>query len=218
MLRHPGNTNLNLYFAPTFAGRPLLVSSAPFIREYLHRLDETIKKSIEQYSRVFAFRVDLRLPANTQLPACAYTNQVIDRFIGSFKAKIRHNRRMALISNPKAHASEVRYVWARELGQHGLPHYHLVILLNRDAYKVLGSINSESDNIIHRLQSAWASALGLPGEDIRGTVHIPANADYFLDRGQPEGQDELFKRASYICKAATKFFGDGQHGFGSSRI
>lgn len=218
MLRHPENTNLSLYCAPTFAGRPLLVSSAPFVSEYLNRLDTTIKRSLDQYSRVFAFRVDLRLPANIQLPACAYTNQLIERFIESFKAKIRHNRRMALLNNPKAHASQVRYVWARELGIHGLPHYHLVILLNRDAFAVLGNFKSNSDNIFHRLESAWASALNLSVAAIGGVVHIPDNPVYYLDRGQSEGQNELFKRASYLCKAATKAYGDGQHGFGCSRI
>lgn len=217
MLRHPENTNLNLHYAPVFAGRPLVAGHAPFIGEYLTRLDTTIKRSLEQYARVFAFRVDLRLPANIQLPACAYTNQVIERFIESFKAKIQHNRKMARLHNPKAHASSVRYVWARELGKHGLPHYHVVILLNRDAFTVLGSIHSHSDNIIHRLQSAWASALGLMVEEACGAVHIPDNPVYYLDRGQSEGQNELFYRASYLCKSATKAFGDGQHGFGSSR-
>ncbi|MCO2952435.1 inovirus Gp2 family protein, partial [Pseudomonas aeruginosa] len=28
---------------------------------------------------------------------------------------------------------------------------------------------------------------------------------------------DLFHRASYLCKAATKSYGDGQHGFGCSR-
>jgi len=218
MLRHPHNTNLTLYNAPSFAGRPLLVESAPFISQYLGRLDETIKRSLEQHARVFAFRVDLRLPAHGQLPACAWTNQVIDRFLESFKAKIKHNRQMALIQNPKAHASQVRYVWARELGQHGWPHYHLVILLNRDAFNSIGNFKSTSDNIFHRLEAAWASALSRSVETICGAVHIPEEPIYCLDRGESEGQDELFKRASYLCKAATKFFHDGHHGFGYSRI
>jgi hypothetical protein len=28
----------------------------------------------------------------------------------------------------------------------------------------------------------------------------------------------LFYRASYLCKSATKAYGDGQHGFGASRV
>ncbi|MGH8381325.1 inovirus Gp2 family protein [Pseudomonas sp.] len=218
MLRHPVNTNLSFHYGPGFLGKPIQVDKGPFIREYLNRLDETIKRSLEQYSRVFAFRVDLRLPLGPPLPAFAYTNQVIERFIESFKAKIRHNRSVAHLTNPKAHSSNVRYVWARELGQHGLPHYHLVILLNRDAFTVLGNFKSNSDNVFHRLESAWASALSLPVAAIGGAVHIPDNPVYYLDRARSEGQHELFERASYLCKAATKAYGDGQHGFGCSRI
>ncbi|NWC91067.1 MULTISPECIES: inovirus Gp2 family protein [unclassified Pseudomonas] len=218
MHRHPTNTNLSLHYGPVFLGKPIQVDKGPFIQEYLSRLDETIQRALEQYSRVFAFRVDLRLPTNTQLPACAYTNQVIDRFMESFKDKIRRNRRMALLRSPKSHGSCVRYVWAREIGQHGLPHYHLVILLNRDAFTVLGNFKSNSDNIFHRLESAWASALRLSVEAISGAVHIPDNPVYYLDRGQSEGQNELFKRASYLCKAATKVYGDGNHAFGASRL
>jgi hypothetical protein len=219
MPRHPVNTNLSLHSGSEFLGRPILADKGPFIREYLNRLDETIKKAIDQYARVFAFRVDLRLPVNTQLPACAYTNQVIERFIESFKDAIRRNRRMALLRTPKSHGSNVRYVWAREIGQHGVPHYHLVILLNRDAFCVLGNFKSNSDNLFHRLESAWAAALRLAVEAISGAVHIPEGKPvYYLNRGQAEGQDALFKRASYLCKAATKVFGNGQHGFGCSRI
>ncbi|MGF0239968.1 inovirus Gp2 family protein [Rhodococcus sp. IEGM1300] len=218
MLRHPNNTNLRLYYGPDFLGKPIQADKGPFVYEYLSRLNETVQRTLDQYSRAFAFRVDLRLPTNVQLPACAYTNQVIDRFIESFKAKIRNNRRMARLKNPKAHGCNVRYVWAREIGQHGLPHYHLVILLNRDAFTVLGNFKSNSDNIFHRLESAWAGALRLSVEAISGAVHIPDKPVYYLDRGQSEGQNELFKRASYLCKAATKVFGDGQHGFGCSRI
>jgi hypothetical protein len=218
MLRHPVNTNLSLHYGSDFLGKPIQSDKGPLIREYLSRLDETIKKTVGQYSRVFAFRVDLRLPTDAQLPACAYTNQVIERFLESFKAKIRHNRRMARLNNPKAHVSNVRYVWVREMGQHGLPHYHLLILLNRDAYTVLGNFRSNSDNIFHRLESSWASALCLDVEAVRGAVHIPDKPVYYLNRSQSAVQNELFYRASYFCKVATKVFGDGQHGFGCSRI
>ncbi|MPQ70845.1 inovirus-type Gp2 protein [Pseudomonas sp. MWU12-2323] len=82
----------------------------------MKRLNETTKRALDAHSRFFAFRVHLHLQINVQLPACAYTNPVIDRFIESFKDKIRRNRRMALLRNPQSHGSSIRYVWAREMG------------------------------------------------------------------------------------------------------
>ncbi|HHZ6935311.1 inovirus-type Gp2 protein [Pseudomonas paraeruginosa] len=54
-----------------------------------------------------------------------------------------------------------------------------------------------------------------------GLVHIPKNAEYLIDRvkRQVKGDelDNLFYRASYLCKKATKSYGDRQRGFGTSR-
>jgi hypothetical protein len=218
MLRHPNNTNLRLYCGPDFLGKPIQADKGPFVYEYLNRLNETVQRTLDQYSRVFAFRVDLRFPVGTQSPDCGYTNEVVGDFVASFKAKIEHNRNKARQLNKHSHNSKVRYVWAREEGQGGKPHYHLVILLNRDAFNALGYYTSDRNNIFSRLQQAWANALGVTVEEAAGLVHIPVNARYELDRDKPEKQADFFYRASYLCKAATKVFGDGQHGFGCSRI
>ncbi|WP_338920766.1 inovirus Gp2 family protein [Pseudomonas silesiensis] len=218
MNRHPSNTNLILHNDSAFQGWPIQVDKGPFIQQYLSRLQQTMQCALAQYPRVFAFRFDLRFPTGIQLPGSVYTNQVVERFIESFKAKITHNRSHALQLNKYAHDSKVRYVWARELGEHGKPHFHLAILLNRDAFTALGKLESGRDNMFNRLEGAWASALGLPVEAVRGLVEIPPNPYYHLHRDESVGQAEFFYRASYLCKSATKGFGDGHHGFGSSRI
>lgn len=217
MVRHPGNTNLTLHYDATYLGLPVMLDKGPFVLSYLGRLKQTIDRALTQYRRVFAFRVDLRFPANQQLPADAFTNEIMSRFIASFKAKIEHNRRRALAVDKYAHECVVRYVWAREIGEWGRPHYHLLILLNRDAYCALGSFTSEQSNTCHRLEEAWASSLCLPVAAVQGLVEIPAKPDYKLQRGDPQGMDALFYRASYLCKAATKSYGNGLHGFGCSR-
>ncbi|MBV7480279.1 inovirus Gp2 family protein [Pseudomonas sp. PDM31] len=217
MIRHPSNTNLTLHYENTYQGLPVQVAKGPFISEYLNRLNQTVERALAQYPRVFAFRFDLRLPAEIELSESAYRNQVIERFIESFKAKIRHNRNMARQSNPYAHDSKVRYVWAREHGQHGKPHHHLAILLNYDAFNSLGKFELGRDNMFNRLLEAWASALGLSVEAVSGLVEIPSNPYYHLHRDDLAGQEEFFHRTSYICKSATKAFGDGSHGFGCSR-
>ncbi|MCH4874749.1 inovirus Gp2 family protein [Pseudomonas sp. TMW22091] len=217
MSRHPSNTNLILHKDSTFQGWPIQVGKGPFIQQYLSRLQQAMQCALAQYPRVFAFRFDLRFPTGIQLPDSVYTNQVVERFIESFKAKIAHNRSQARQLNKYAHDSKVRYVWARELGEHGKPHYHLAILLNRDAFTALGKFEVGRDNMFNRLVEAWASALGLSVEAVRGLVEVPPNPCYHLNLGEPGGQAEFFHRTSYLCKAATKVFGDGSHGFGASR-
>lgn len=71
--------------------------------------------------------------------------------------------------------------------------------------------------MFNRLHEAWASALGLPVSAVSGLVHVPDNAYYFLRRDDQASIAAFFFRASYMCKAATKVYGNGGHGFGSSR-
>ncbi|WP_022960922.1 inovirus Gp2 family protein [Halopseudomonas pelagia] len=222
MIRHPHNTNLRLHYDNSFEGLSVMVDKGPFIEQYLSRLKRTIELALDEYPRLLAFRVDLRLPAGADLPVHTDSNVVISRFIDSFKAKIRQNRLKAFEHNEKgAHDSRVRYVWAREVGQRERPHYHLLILLNRDAFYTLGKLDSTADNMISRMQEAWASALGLPVEHVRYLVHIPDNPMYRVDlkvkAGKPDRLPELFYRTSYLCKAATKSYGSGHWGFGTSR-
>lgn len=217
MLRHPRNHNLHLHHDHTYQSLPLMHEKGPFIREHLQRLYETMQRALNQHPRTFAFRVELKLPSSGMLPSYAFTNEVISRFIESFKAKIEHNRSMAKERGRYAHDCTVRYVWVREIANSDRPHYHLVIFLNKDAYSVLGHFRSEGGNVFNRLEEAWASALRLPRDAVVGLVHIPRNPSYYITRDDEQSQAKLFYRASYLCKAATKAYGDRQHSFGASR-
>lgn len=212
------NPNHTLHFEPDYLGLPIQADKGPFIREYLQPLYGTILRSISDYRQVFAFRFDLRFPDGYYPYSLAYPNEFIDRFIESFKAKIKHNRQMAMRENPYAHDSKVRYVWTREVGQQGRPHYHLAILLNRDAFCTLGMFELGRDNMFNRVIEAWASALRLPVEAVAGLAHFPDNPAYYLHRDDSASVATFFYRASYLCKSATKAYGDGAHGFGASRI
>lgn len=220
LLRHPANTNLHLHYDNTFEGFRLMRDKGPFIREYLSDLKHTIELALAEYPRLLAFRVDLRLPQGVELPDYAYTNQVISRFFESFTKKIQyHQERVA--ERGYSRGCKVRYVWSREVGQGGRQHYHLLILLNRDAYYTVGRLGSDRVNMISRIEESWEGALGLPVDLMRGLVHIPKNAEYLIDRvNRRRKGDELtdmFYRASYLCKVATKSYGDRQRGFGTSR-
>ncbi len=220
MTRHPDNTNLTLTLKDEdhYRGLPLMSNKGPFIREYLDRLYQTCDRALTQYSRVFAFRFDLRFPVGIDTPDYGYANQVIERFIASFRAKINYNRDLARQENPYAHDSTVRFLWAREQGMGESQHYHMAILLNYDAFCALGKFEAGRDNMFNRLEEAWASALSLPREWVSGLIHIPENPTYVMHRNDLGSQAEFFHRASYLCKSATKTYGGGVHGFGASRI
>lgn len=217
MIRNPKNTNLRLHFEDNYQGFPVQTKHGPLTVEYLDSLYLTMQRALTEHLRVFAFRVDLRLPENIDSDFGLSSNILIQRFIESFKAKIRHNRIQAKQKHGRAHDTSVRYVWAREVGHHDRPHFHFVIFLNNDAFCSLGVFESGRDNMFNRLQEAWASALGLSVNSVRGLVEIPRNPCYYLRRDDRTSMAGLFYRASYLCKMATKSYGNGCHGFGASR-
>lgn len=220
-IRHPDNNNLHLHYDETYKKLPVMADKGPFIREYLSDLKRTIDSALSEYPRVLAFRVDLRLPQEKDLPDYVYTNQIISRFFESFTRKIRYDQDRLRERGRYPRGCNVRYVWARETGESGRPHYHLLILLNRDAYYTVGRLDSERVNMISRMEESWASALGISARQVRGLVHIPERAEYRIDRdvrrGRVDELPELFYRASYLCKAATKSYGDRQRAYGTSR-
>jgi len=216
MFRHSQNSNLKLHYQPIYQGLQVQTARGPLVEDYLERLKQVMETALQHHGRVFAFRFDLRLPSNQHLPY-ADNNQVLERFIASFKAKIRHSRSKARETNKYAHDTTVRYAWCRELGQHGIPHYHSVMLLNNDAFCTLGHFEIGRENLFNRLHESWASGLGLSVADVVGLVEFPENPFYLLQRSDPNSIAEFFYRASYLCKAETKYYGNGVHGFGASR-
>lgn len=215
--RIPANTNLSYWHDDTYNGYPLMVDKGPFIREYLERLYFTLQYALTDYGRVFAFRFDLRVPSDKKLSADVMTNRVIRRFMASFDAKIKHERERARTRNRSSHRTCVRHFWVREVGAKGRSHYHCIVFLNEDAYRSLGWLKSDDMNMHERLKSAWASALKLKVADMSGVVQIPKRATFHLNRSNHLVDYEFMHRSSYLCKSATKRYGDGQHGCGGSR-
>lgn len=187
------------------------------VEEYLATLHQVISNALSAHRRTCAIRFDLHFPTYMYAGPEAVSNQFISRFIDSIKAKVRHDRNSAKLRNPYAHDTEVRYIWTREHGRDGRVHFHVSLLLNREAYFGLGQFSSDTPNMANRIKQAWASALRVPTELSNGLVHFPDNAVYHFSRDTPEDIAAFFHRASYLCKANTKQFGDGHHGFGASR-
>ncbi|MFC3627118.1 inovirus Gp2 family protein [Vogesella amnigena] len=217
MKRHPLNSSLHLYRGHVYNDKPILHDKGPFVEEYLESLEWVIEAALSDNPRVFGFRVELRFPDRINLDSKVYTSKAITRFIESLKAKLAHNRQQAMRTRRYAHDTAVRYVWACEQNDSVNPHWHVAILLNWDAYRSLGRFELGRDNMYNRLVSAWASALKMTEHEAVGLVHIPNNPAYELHRDDQASIDAFFLRASYLCKADTKQYGNGRHGFGSSR-
>jgi hypothetical protein len=217
MKRHPCNTNLTLFPDHFFNGFRVYTERGPLVLEYLERLQQVLQASLQDYARVFAFRVDLHFPYGFAYQDESYANAVVERFIASLRAKVGHNRAMASRTRSGVHRTNIRFVWVREFGITGEPHYHLLILMNADAFSSLGDFVLGRDNMYNRVVEAWGSALGVPCDDIETLVHFPENPVYWLRRGDLESYQALFYRASYFCKADTKRYPDRGHAFGYSR-
>lgn len=212
-----GNKNHRLHVDDTYRGMPVLSSSLPMMKEYLQSLHMVVEKAVNEYGRIFAFRVDLRLPDSMVYEDLASSSAVVSRFIESIKAKIKHNREIARNSGGLVHDTRVRYFWVREIGEQGKVHYHFVVLLNGHAYNWLGDFRSVGGNMANRICEAWTSALGIAVEYAKPLVHFPENPSYMLRRDDPVSVAAFFQRASYLCKARTKQYGSGHHGYGASR-
>lgn len=110
MPRHSHNPNLTLYTDTQYAGMPVQTSPGPLIEQYLSRIYQVTNLALTQHPRTFAFRLDLRFPVD-YVGTDMESNQIIERFVASLKAKLHHNREKARQLNPYAHDCTVRYVW-----------------------------------------------------------------------------------------------------------
>ena len=97
------------------------------------------------------------------------------------------------------------------------PHYHVVLLFNRDDYGHLGDYsNFDGDNMATRIRKAWCSALRLAYPDYASLVHFPDDAEYRFDHRDAVLHNEMFykllERIAYLFKLRTKVRGERNYG------
>ncbi|MDD9155831.1 inovirus Gp2 family protein [Aliivibrio sp. S4TY2] len=183
--------------------------------QYLTTLDNTVQDMLDDYTRVFALRVDLHLPDNDLINQ----SRLITRFISSLKAQLKAYESKRSKLGTRIYPNTLRYVWAREIGtENELEHYHLLLLFNKDAYHLLGNYRVVG-TLANRIQQAWFSALGEAVASESGLVHFPKNGSYYIDGNSPYYEDQLdslMYRASYLCKKQTKVISSRVRSFGAS--
>ena len=205
---------------PFYRRSEVSVAKGPLRVDYLEAAYQTIHRAWSYYPSLLGIRCHPRFPEGRADHLCG--PDVIERYTASVRAKIKYDREKAARENARVHPCDVRYIWAREYSpENGRPHYHVVWLLNRNAYFTLGNFDSEQDNMYSRLTSGWESALDLPPGTGRGLVDFDMGDLAVLPvkgHGDREGMNRLFFQASYLCKVWSKRFGIGEHPFGHSRI
>jgi len=209
------NTNLSIWSQPLYQGLPVNTKHQ-LVEQYLQKLKTIIERSTHDYPRVFAVIVQLHCPYPTQ--ELAASNRVMGRFKDALIARIEAYRKRLSKQGGVADTCQVRLAWGREQSGSHVPHFHVLLLFNRELFHALGDIRPGRGGLYQIIQGAWCSALKIPPVYGVGLVQVPDAAGYYLSRSNSYAQlPALFQRASYICKVDTKCFGQGLHSFGGSR-
>ncbi len=197
----------------------------PMSERYLSSAHTVYLNALNTYSRVMMFHVTLRLPDSFS----ASTNGLMSSFTTSLKKRIQRNleRRRQQVS--RVHHSNLHYVWCREVSGAHKRHFHVMLLVNGNAYRALGAFDSfEPHCLTGMVNCAWASALKLSHEQIKGFAHftpsavlietqqIPSSLGHSLYGQFADNYEAGFHWLSYLCKLDTKEYGDGQRNFGCS--
>lgn len=195
---------------------------------YVKRIQNTLDKALQEYPRILVLRVDLRLP-DTDTTACNTDSSLITRFFASLKSQLIADLLKKHNEGKRIHPSRIRYIWAREFNQSGKKHYHVTLLLNREAYAYPGrytAINGRySHNLALMVMDAWVRALGLhtvenPAQ-YYALTEFPKNCYYHLSRNSENftaQHTDVTNRVNYLAKTYSKDNTDGQRNFGCSQF
>jgi hypothetical protein len=206
-LRHPDNKELKLHYDKSYRNAPVETKRGPMVTQYLDGLIETIRCQIDQYPKVFAVRIDLYFPSDWN-ESERVSMDYYTRFMDSLKAKLdAFNHRKAQAGDSRSNT--VRFCRVYEVGESRGLHIHAVLLFNGHVFRGLGNFQSTEENLYHRINSAWASSLGLHPAHIvnQGLVHFADT--FYIEKGQPDTPEQIkqiFTRSAYICKADSKQF------------
>ena len=214
--RHPFNSNLHLWYDPVWNSYPVMVYQGPLIVEYLQRINDTLWRATTDHPRTWIIRVDLRFPTVGEFQ----DEHFMSRFLASLKAQIKADQEHKARQGSRVHPCHLRAVWAREQELSSHPHFHIALMLNKDAYYRLGNFWSQEGNMAARITKAVASALGLHFDEAKGLAHFSDKGSWILDVNSFDFEYQramVIERLSYLAKAATKYYGSYSNHFGYSR-
>nr|WP_163501957.1 inovirus-type Gp2 protein [Halomonas socia] len=220
--RDPNNPKLRFYYESWYQGLPAQQHElGPLIENYLETTLRVLQHTTSQQNRTLAFRLDLRFPQAMPVGPIHADNACLGQFFYALRQELK-------AAGTKYH-TEIRYLWAREQDASPKPHYHLLLLLNYDAFCSLGCFSPsfdggyELDNLYHRCVRAWSWAIDWPHHAMAGRVHVAKDKltqqpyVYCLHRDDAVTFAQVFYAASYLCKAYSKPIAQGIRCFDGSR-
>lgn len=198
---------------------------------YVKRISETVDKALADYPRVMAVRFDLRFPDEEDRMDCPTryydAPDVISNFIASVKSQIKEDVKRKRKAGKTTLTCKVRFVWVRELNQDETKHhYHVLLLLNKDAYPWPGKIQTEPMfnfySIYQIVINAWIRAIKRDDHEKNhhGLIHLPIRGFYSLNRNKPHFETDcqaLTQRAMYLAKEFSKDHSDSRRNLGCSQ-
>ncbi|TDX22948.1 uncharacterized protein DUF3296 [Modicisalibacter xianhensis] len=223
-LRHPLNSKLRRFYDSIYRGYSVNQHpKGPLIENWLERALLTLQASTLHYRETFAFRIDLHFPDGMPRLPMHDDNLVLSSFFRFLRYELQ-------IANTK-YPTQLRYIWAREQANSDKPHYHLMLLLNKDAFDSIGRFAPDQNgkylrqNLYHRMMRSWLKAMGFDADDPRfhQLVNVSINSitkepwSRILHRDDWCAMDEAMYMASYLCKEYSKPIGQNVHVFDSSR-
>lgn len=226
--RLPSNRNLSLTTESHYEGFPIKTQYrvkgkfylGPIFIDHLKQSINIITSFTDKYPRVQAVRLELLYPKDYSYPA---TNQHISRFFKSLNYRIDKYYLKRVKAGKRGVKTEVGYIWTREQETSDFPHYHLLVMVNHDAFNGLGGYDNPN-GLFGMMRLAWAAALDVSFEKTEGIVSASnrngESSLHFLNRNRDEFKTELKRmigRVSYMCKVKGKqYVGNRERNFGVS--
>lgn len=199
----------------------------PIDERILARLGGVLDNAFAAYRELTLIRLDLRFANAEQLPDMPVCFQhtdpeVITRFIASLKSQVAEQAKRKQRQGIRTHPCKLRYLWVLEQHESVLPHYHLILVLNKDAHAFLGRVRgNQSTGLVRLIQEAWCRALGLSYDEHCSLAHVPEMACTYLSRAEVSVRSKCYwewlHRACYLAKLYTKFTGYARRSFGASQ-
>lgn len=209
--------------SPTWRGLPVQLSSYEVESSYLQRIYDLMTDCLTIHPRWSVFRFDLRVPQGNILPLGAITD-----FFESLRSQLESALATNLRLGKRGYDPMLRYVWVREWNNACFPHYHVALLLNRDAYFSLGDYSrlhltgcNYDEMLSGRICKAWGAALDIDWRQAQVGVYFPVRPVSALTRHGPLSDRQfygVFHRLSYFAKLHTKRYGEGGRNFGMSQV
>lgn len=217
--RVPGQSHLFLFSGDTYKGFPVYQHEDGLVLNFLDRTYDAISAAINKHSRIFAVRVDLHFPYYFSASGGElFSNNYLETFIKMLRRELKHYAETGKKLGRRRHSVEFDYIWTREYGPRSeKPHFHLLLIFNGHTFNTLGCFSNVRKSLYNRIGESWAESLRLHVAEGVKYVYFPQDGGYHVDPRHPESLYQLFERASYLTKVATKNFNDGCHPFGGSR-